>query len=231
LYSKKTIYNKNWRFFYDAYDHTTEVSSPIETSSYNIVFDSSKKTDQNAAEIFDLGLVGTDPITKIFNITNTTGSNLILNFSDLQQKIAATTRFSLNLFTATPCPTSLKTNKTCSFELTLKKVSNESYDAIATNIIDASSRGTNSEFGSMIFSGVKSNDISSEIPLSSVLRIDRLADSFIVPYNGTVSKRFYIGNISTKAFKTPSIVAPNGGTISTNSCAKVTNLTAIHGLN
>jgi len=196
-----------------------------ENNMESIIFDAAKKTDQNAAEIFDLGSVSaTGSVTKTFSISNTTGSNLTLNFTDLQAKVAATTRFSLNLATATPCSTTMKTNKTCSFDLTLKGVSNESYDAISTNIIDSSSRGSNAEFGSMVFSGVKSNDVSSSVPLSSVLRIDRLADSFIVPSGSSVTKRFYIGNIGTAALQPISIIAPDGGTISLNSCTALTAL-------
>lgn len=142
-------------------------------------------------------MVVTSPIVKKFNISNTTGSTLSLNFADLQAKVSATTRFSLNLVTSTPCGATIKTNKSCSFDLTLNAVSNESYDAITTNIIDPASRGSNPNFGGMLFSGINSNDVSSEVPLSSIMRIDRLADSYQVLAGGSVTKRFYIGNIGT----------------------------------
>jgi hypothetical protein len=190
----------------------------------SIIFDAAKKIDQNAAEIFDLGTVRSNSIKKIFSIANTSNSSLTLNFLDLQTKVSATSRFTLNLTTATACPSVLKINKTCSFELTLNKVINESYDAISTNIIDTASRGSNQEFGSMIFSGVKADDVSSEIPLIAVMRIDRLAESFIIPATQSITKRFYIGNIGTSSLKTPGVVAPLDGIISNNSCLNLINL-------
>jgi hypothetical protein len=204
---------------------TRDISTVIDQSSSDIIFDSAKKIDQNAAEIFDLGSVSVNnSIQKTFNISNTTGANLTLNFTDLKAKILETTRFSSNLDTGSTCGTILKVNKSCSFILTLNGNSNDSFDAISTNIIDSLSRGTNPEFGSMIFSGVKLNDVSSTVPLSSILRIDRLSDNFVLSQGGNQTKRFYIGNIGTNAIKTPTIIAPVNGIISNNSCLVLSSL-------
>jgi hypothetical protein len=193
----------------------------IKQEKLAIVFDSAKKLDQNAAEVFDLGTVSGSPIKKMLVLSNTTSSNIILNFSDFQNKIAATTRFNLNLATTTPCGSSLKVNKSCIVELTLNNVLNESYDAITTNLIDPASRGTNPEFGAMVFSGVRANDVSSAVPLSGILRIDRLADSYQIPAGSSVKKRFYIGNIGTKTMVTPLINAPAHSLLTVNSCASL----------
>jgi hypothetical protein len=199
--------------------------NPVIIEKSAIVFDSTKKLDQNAAEIFDLGTVSSNgTIQKTFTLSNLTASNITLNFTDLKAKIAATTRYSSNIDNGSSCSTSLKINKTCSFQLTLTGNSQDSFDAITTNIIDSSSRGTNQEFGSMVFSGVKANDVSSIIPLSGILRIDRLSDSYVVSSNKSLTKRFYLGNIGTASLKTPTVIAPQDGVISLNTCSAISSI-------
>jgi hypothetical protein len=189
----------------------------------NIVLDATKKTAQNAAEAYDLGIVSAGQVkTSRYYISNTTGSNINLTFTDLMAQVAQNSRFSVANNT---CSSILKNLKTCYFDISLNYVSTMSAEDYQVPLITTIVSGaSNPEFGKILFSGLKATDVTSQTALLSVLRPDRLSESFIVPANQSVTKRFYLSNISTKAITTPSINAPLNGVISANTCATTSTL-------
>jgi hypothetical protein len=203
-------------------EQTNNQSEIIKTESANIVLDATKRASQNAAEMFDLGTVSTGKVLKkTFSISNTTGTNLTLNFIDLQNQLLTNTRFSVNMATATPCSSTLKVNKTCSFDVSLNYVIGEEYIPLTTNIL---ANETNPEFGKILLSGTKAQDLSSQIQLANVLSLSKIADSLTIKTGSSATKRFYIGNIGSTILKTPQPIAPANGVISLNSCTNTSSL-------
>lgn len=198
-------------------------SEEIVLNEVNIVLDAAKKTAQNAAEAYDLGIVSSGQVKKSrYYISNTTGSNINLTFTDLMAQVAQNSRFTI---ANNSCSSILKNLKTCYFDISLNYVTTISAEDYQVPLITTIVAGAaNPEFGKILFSGLKATDVTSQTALLSVLRPDRLSEAFIVPANQSVTKRFYLSNIGTKAITTPSINAPTNGVISLNTCSALPSL-------
>lgn len=208
-------------------DSANSPATLIKLSDSNITFDDAKKTDQNAAEIFDLGQVGSGQTnTKRFYILNNTSSSMKLDMTTLINAISATQRFSIAAQTCGTGSSTLKVGISCYLDISLKYISNPSeiYEPIQ---IKLTSDPSNQQYGLVLFSGGKKDDVLTvSVPLSSVVSVNKLSDSIVVSPNSSITKRYYYGNIGSQKLLPLNVVAPNGGTISANSCSNVSGVKA-----
>lgn len=189
----------------------------VNSQEYNIILDETKKISQNAAEIFDLGVVHQGSVNKAkYSITNNTLSSVSLNIAGLQSQLAGIQRYSISNIT---CGTLLKIGKTCSFDISLNYLELPVVEDYSEPVIASLISGqSNPEFGKVIFSGLKANDSITSVAMSTVFKVSNMMDSLVIGYGKSVTKRYYIGNISTKAYQAPIVIAPSTGTIGVNNC-------------
>lgn len=185
----------------------------VQTAELAIDYDPAKIADQSVADAFNLGPVKPNSeVVKRIVLANKLSMSLPVSLADLSTKIGETTRFELR---GNHCPAVLKSQQKCYFDIALKHVVAEDYlPAIETKVV---SHPSNDNFGKIIISGSKAADVSSLSPLATVLRLNQYTDS-IAFKSGSISKRYYISNISNENVIAPSITLTSQATLVNNSC-------------
>lgn len=160
------------------------------TMQKSIILDANKRSSPLAAEIVNFGTVKENQVNDVkVRLANLTGETLNLSFDDLTTQLAQQQRFAL---VDNNCSNVLKQNQTCTLSLTMSYIANEEYNSLITNVITGES---NPEFGKLILSGLKNNDITTQYPLANVLSVNTLVDNVMIPFNSQISKRYYISNL------------------------------------
>jgi hypothetical protein len=232
-------------------ENANQEKIPVVLEERNLTLTPATITDQNAAELFDLGTAPANGSNKtILNIINSTSSALNINTNALTTKFAqAGNRWKIG--TTNTCTGILAAGANCRVQIVLNNNATtvlEDYTLpVEANLITGASPTktipsifcptgftvagatcipSNPQFGKMIFTGQKAADVAiNTIPMLGSIRFSALADNIIIK-SGSVTKRYYMGNpLQTgNTIPVPAIIAPATGVISKNTCTSLTGL-------
>jgi hypothetical protein len=203
-------------------------SESILMKESHLEFTPADQLSANAASFFNLGAAPVNGFNKNrLTLKNSLTKNVSLNLNDLYSKFATTTRWSVPMNAAgsrsTSCGASLLPNQTCYVDIQLNYVISEDYSQpVEVNLL---ANESNPQFGKVLFTGTKALDsVVNSIPLINVMKLSAIADNYLLKVGKSLTKRFYLGNVSAKSLIIPTINAPATGSISKNTCTSGSNL-------